>query len=70
MELCVILAIPSKYKNDVNLQEVAKVFPYGNVNFILQDGGMIAPSGKVIEDLGDMNGDDMVIVCCSVNVGY
>ena len=71
MKLCVILAIPSKYKNDADLEEVEKVFPCGNVNFILQDGGMITPSGKVIENLGDKDGsDDMVIVCCSVNVGY
>ena len=71
MKVCVILAIPTKYKDDVDLMEVSKAFPYGTVSFIVQDGGMIAPSGKVIEHLGDKDGsDDMVIVCSSVNVGY
>jgi uncharacterized protein (TIGR02058 family) len=48
---------------------VATTFPYGEVNFVIQDGGMIAPSGRVIESLGDKN-DDMLIVCAAVQVGY
>ena len=46
-----------------------KVFPYGEVKFVIQEGGLIAPSGRVIESLGDKN-DDMLIVCAAVQVGY
>jgi len=69
MKLDVILAVPPKYQKDLDLSECAKVFPYGQVKFTIQDGGMISPSGIAIERLGDKN-EDMVIVCCSVSVGY
>lgn len=69
LKLDVLLAIPPKYQAELDLKEVAKVFPYGDVRFELQDGGMIAPSGIAIETLGDKN-DDMVVVCASVTVGY
>ena len=64
-----LLAVPPKYRAELDLEEVRKVFPYGHVRFEVQDGGMIAPSGIAIEKLGDKN-DDMVIVCASVTVGY
>ncbi|KAL9184596.1 hypothetical protein ACHAXT_012566 [Thalassiosira profunda] len=69
LKLDVLLAVPSKYQEGLDLDEVAKVFPYGDVRFELQDGGMIAPSGIAIERLGDVN-DDMIIVCSSVTVGH
>ncbi|KAL7537242.1 hypothetical protein ACHAWF_005709, partial [Thalassiosira exigua] len=69
LKLDVLLAIPPKYQAELDLKEVAKVFPYGDVRFELQDGGMVAPSGIAIETLGDKN-DDMVVVCASVTVGY
>ena len=69
LKLDVLLAIPPKYQSDLDLDTVAKVFPYGDVRFELQDGGMIAPSGIAIEKLGDV-GDDMVVVCASVTVGH
>ena len=69
MKLNVILAVPNKYQDTLNLDEVATVFPYGTVNFEVQDGGMVAPSGRIIESLGDKN-DDMLIVCAAVQVGY
>ena len=69
MKLNVILAVPKKYQDSLDLDEVATTFPYGEVNFVIQDGGMIAPSGRVIESLGDKN-DDMLIVCAAVQVGY
>jgi uncharacterized protein (TIGR02058 family) len=69
MKLNVILAVPKKYQDTLNLDEVAKTFPFGDVKFVVQDGGMIAPSGRVIESLGDKN-DDMLIVCAAVQVGY
>ena len=69
LKLDVLLAIPPKYQEGLNLDEVAAVFPYGDVRFELQDGGMVAPSGIAIDTLGDVN-DDMVIVCASVTVGH
>eukprot|EP00557_Chaetoceros_sp_GSL56_P011393 CAMPEP_0176481322 /NCGR_PEP_ID=MMETSP0200_2-20121128/2756_1 /TAXON_ID=947934 /ORGANISM="Chaetoceros sp., Strain GSL56" /LENGTH=152 /DNA_ID=CAMNT_0017877515 /DNA_START=215 /DNA_END=669 /DNA_ORIENTATION=- len=45
MKLNVILAVPKKYQDTLDLNEVAKTFPYGDIKFIVQDGGMIAPSG-------------------------
>lgn len=68
LKLFVILAIPPKYQ-EIDLDQVAKVFPYGDVKFEIQDGGMVAPSGIAIEALGDTN-QDMVVVCASVTVGY
>jgi uncharacterized protein (TIGR02058 family) len=64
-----LLAVPPKYKDSLDLTKVQGVFPYGSVRFQIQDGGMIAPSGIAIDELGDKN-DDMVVVCCSVSVGY
>mmetsp|Transcript_9363 Transcript_9363/g.14005 ORF Transcript_9363/g.14005 Transcript_9363/m.14005 type:complete len:186 (-) Transcript_9363:19-576(-) len=69
MKLNVILAVPALYQNTLDLEEVASVFPYGDVKFTIQDGGMVAPSGRIIESLGDKN-DDMLIVCAAVQVGY
>merc|ERR1712071_381405 len=69
MKLSVILAVPPKYQHDLDLETVKNVFPYGDIQFTIQDGGMVAPSGVAIAELGDKN-DDMVIVCASVTVGY
>ena len=69
LKLKVHLAVPSKYQDGLDLDACAAVFPYGNVEFAIQDGGMVAPSGISIDSLGDKN-DDMVVVCCSVMVGY
>lgn len=69
MKLDVLLAIPPKYQAGLDLDAVANVFPYGNVRFEIQDGGMVAPSGIAIQKLGDLN-DDMVVVCASVTVGH
>ncbi len=69
LKLDVILAVPPKYQSDLDLEAVGNVFPYGEVKFTIQDGGMIAPSGIAIDELGD-KGDDMVVVCASVTVGY
>ena len=68
-KLDVLLAVPPKYRNTLDLNKVKDVFPYGSVQFQIQDGGMIAPSGIAIDDLGDKN-DDMVVVCSSVTVGH
>ena len=36
MKLDVLLAVPPKYQEGLDLEEVAKVFPYGDVRFELQ----------------------------------
>ena len=69
LKLDVILAVPKKYQDGLDLEAVAKVFPYGECQFTIQDGGMVAPSGIAIDALGDKS-DDMVVVCCAVTVGY
>lgn len=69
MKLDVILAVPPKYQQDLDLDTVRQCFPYGSVKFQVQDGGMIATNGKIIESMGDEN-EDMVVVCCAVSVGY
>lgn len=69
MKLDVTLAVPSKYQGDLDLEAVRKCFPYGKVRIQIQDGGMIATNGKVIEALGDKN-KDTVVVCCAVSVGF
>mmetsp|Transcript_4555 Transcript_4555/g.5272 ORF Transcript_4555/g.5272 Transcript_4555/m.5272 type:complete len:213 (-) Transcript_4555:203-841(-) len=69
LRLDVVLAIPPKYQNSLELSPVSEVFPYGSIRFQIQDGGMIAPSGIAIKELGDEN-EDMVVVCAAVTVGY
>eukprot|EP00558_Chaetoceros_sp_UNC1202_P011677 CAMPEP_0197242362 /NCGR_PEP_ID=MMETSP1429-20130617/8138_1 /TAXON_ID=49237 /ORGANISM="Chaetoceros sp., Strain UNC1202" /LENGTH=144 /DNA_ID=CAMNT_0042702379 /DNA_START=108 /DNA_END=542 /DNA_ORIENTATION=- len=69
LKLDVILAIPKQYQDGLDLKAVSDVFPYGDTQFTIQDGGMVAPSGIAIDSLGDKN-DDMVVVCCAVTVGY
>jgi uncharacterized protein (TIGR02058 family) len=69
MKLDVLLAVPPAYRDRLDLAKVQEVFPYGSIHFQIQDGGMVAPSGIAIEQLGDKN-DDMVIVCACVIVGY
>ncbi|GKY92943.1 hypothetical protein MPSEU_000263200 [Mayamaea pseudoterrestris] len=69
MKLDVLLAVPAKYQEDLDLNAVRAVFPYGKVNIQIQDGGMVANHGKMIEKMGDKN-EDMVVVCVAVSVGY
>jgi uncharacterized protein (TIGR02058 family) len=69
MKLDVLLAVPEKYQDDLDLEPVRNCFPYGQVRFQIQNGGMVAANGKAIASLGDTN-EDMVIVCVAVTVGY
>jgi uncharacterized protein (TIGR02058 family) len=64
MKLHVILGVPSKYQDTLD-----GVFPFGVKRFEVIDGGLIAPSGRAIAELGDRN-DDMVLVVAAVQVGY
>ncbi len=69
MKLNVILGVPSKYQHTLDLDQVKNVFPYGEIKFVVKEGGLVAPSGRIIESLGDKN-DDMLIVAVAVQVGY
>ena len=69
MKLDVLLAVPPQYQEDLDLDQVRNCFPYGQVNIQIQDGGMVATSGKLIVEMGDKN-EDMVVVCVAVTVGY
>lgn len=69
MKLNVILAVPTKYQHTLDLDKIQQVFPFGDISFQVQNGGMIAPSGRAIATMGDKN-DDMVIACAAVQVGY
>lgn len=68
MKLKVVLGVPSKYRRTLDLDAVARVFPFGDVRFEVKEGGLVAQSGSAVEALGDKN-DDMVIVCAAVVVG-
>ena len=74
MKLHVLIAAPiDEYPVDVD--EVKKVFPYGNVNVELVRGGMVAASGIAIEAMGDRfdggkANDDFIVVNAAVSVGY
>jgi uncharacterized protein (TIGR02058 family) len=69
MKLDVLLAVPAKYQADLDLDAVRVCFPYGQVRFQIQVGGMVATSGLAIPEMGDTN-EDMVVVCVAVTVGY
>jgi len=69
LKLDVLLAVPPRYRKSLDLSQVQEVFPYGSIRFQIQDGGMVAPSGIAIKELGDAN-EDMVVVCAAVSVGY
>lgn len=69
MKLDVLVAVPAKYQADLDLSAVKAAFPYGQIRVQVQDGGMIANSGKAIESMGDKN-TDMIVVCVAVTVGY
>ncbi|CAM9440319.1 unnamed protein product [Discosporangium mesarthrocarpum] len=69
MKLKVQLAVPVP-EEEVNIEAVKKVFPYGNLLPIeFQRGGMRASSGIELAEMGD-EGDDMIIAISCVTVGY
>lgn len=61
------LGVPHKYRVDTN--EVAKCFPIAKVVHIeLTNGGLLAPAGLVLDDLGD-KADEVIMIVASVTVG-
>ena len=68
MQVDVTLGVPGRH-NDVDLGAVRQAFPYGQVDVRLVAGGLLASSGVLLRDQGDVS-DDMVIVDAVVAVGY
>ncbi len=68
MRVEVTLGVPS-HQEQVDLGAVRKAFPYGQVEVRVVAGGLLASSGVLLPDQGDVS-DDMVIVDAVVAVGY
>ena len=69
MKLAVDIAVPEAYHEDVDVDAVEAVFPYGAVSIRLQPGGAEFSSGIAIPAMGD-KGDALVVALCCVTVGY
>eukprot|EP00985_Skeletonema_marinoi_P015987 scaffold8445_cov145-Skeletonema_marinoi.AAC.3 len=75
MLISVKLGIPLKRENssepmEVNLNEVAKVFPYGRLMPIQTVvGGLTFNTGRIVRELGDVD-DLAVCVAACVSIGY
>ena len=72
MKVNVILGVPVQYQDTLDLDILASssgLFPFGETRFEVHDGGLVAPSGRAIAELGDRH-DDMVLVAAAVQVGY
>ncbi|RIV17764.1 hypothetical protein D2Q93_14930 [Alicyclobacillaceae bacterium I2511] len=68
MRICVTLGVPF-HMEQVDVDAVRAVFPYGVVEVRLKQGGMLASSGVILPDKGDVT-DEMVMVNAVVEVGY
>lgn len=69
MKLHVNIGVPSAYVAAVDVEQVSRVFPYGDVHVHLAPGGLLADSGVVLEAMGDSTSDMIIAVAC-VTVGY
>eukprot|EP00271_Cylindrocystis_brebissonii_P021454 TRINITY_DN7638_c0_g1_i5.p1 TRINITY_DN7638_c0_g1~~TRINITY_DN7638_c0_g1_i5.p1 ORF type:complete len:447 (+),score=43.18 TRINITY_DN7638_c0_g1_i5:49-1341(+) len=70
MKLKVVLGVPHSVQGELNLDEVKKVFPYGEIIRVeVVDGGLICSSGGTLEAMGDKN-DDCYVVNAAIYVGY
>ena len=55
---------------DVDLSEIAKVFPYGRLMPIeVVVGGLSFPTGRIVKNLGDID-DSAICVAASICIGY
>jgi len=68
MQVEVTLGVPGSHEA-VDLQAVRDAFPYGHVEVKVVQGGLMASSGVLLRDQGDLS-DEMVIVDAVVAVGY
>ena len=67
MKLKVQVAVPNA--NEVDVNAIKQVFPYGEVIPVIQEGGLCANNGIQMNELGDKN-TDMLIAVAAVYVGY
>lgn len=67
MRLCVKIGVPNP--GQVDMDKVADVFPYGQLEIEVVEGGLSYPSGIVLPEMGDSS-DEAVIAVASVAVGY
>lgn len=68
MKVEVTLAVPFKQQG-VDLEKVKAELPYGKIAITVVEGGLLASSGVVLPDKGDVT-DEMVITIAVVTVGY
>lgn len=68
MKVRVKLGVPVSAEQ-VDVEKVKAVFPYGQVSIEIVPGGLICSSGIVLPDKGDIN-DEAYIVNAAVEVGY
>ncbi|MCY0876790.1 MAG: Lin0512 family protein [Firmicutes bacterium] len=54
--------------NEIDVEQVKRTFPYGQVTVRIVPGGLLAKSGVVLPDKGDKN-DDVIIINAVVEVG-
>lgn len=62
MDVDVLLAVPSPFTNDVDVDKIQQQFPYGNVRVRVTEGGLCCSSGIALLEQGDADGDDRAIV--------
>lgn len=67
MKVRVHLAVPAD-ADQLDLEQVRAVFPYGQVTFEVVPGGMLAPSGIFLADKDDRN-EMIYVVNAAVEVG-
>ncbi|WP_027416832.1 Lin0512 family protein [Aneurinibacillus terranovensis] len=67
MKVHVKLAVPCD-KEQLNIEKVIDILPYGQVTVEIIDGGMATTSGVILPDKQDKN-DLMYVVIASVEVG-
>lgn len=68
MKVHIKLAVPCE-KENVDVEAVKAVLPFGQKTVEIMDGGMATTSGVVLKEKGDKN-DLMYIVIASVEVGF
>ncbi|XP_023632909.1 uncharacterized protein LOC17896735 [Capsella rubella] len=70
MKLQIKLGVPRSLHQQLDLEKVKSIFPYGKiVNVEVVDGGLICSSGVLVEEMGDKN-EDCYIVNVAVYIGY
>lgn len=68
MKVRVKLAVPAD-ADQLDVEAVKRVLPYGQVTVEVRPGGMLSTSGVILPDKGDRN-DLSYVVVAAVEVGY